>query len=345
MQRLAEAEMTATDSGRTSLGRRAFLAITSAAIGLACAGRAHADTAPVDLQVVDRETGQPLRVWPHDGRLFVAGSPGDRYSLRVTNQTDSRVLVVMSVDGVNILTGETAGYGQRGYIFGPHESYDLNGWRKSLTEVADFTFDRLSKSYAALTGRPEDVGVIGIAVFDEKIEQAAAVETPPPAPPPDDERGAADSATGRALSENVPPPLALREAPAPPPPPPQYAAGGADNTSVTDIVVTAEKRGSRRAPAAVSAFTSRSRDAAEAEARDEKLGTGHGAREWSVMTIEPFERATPWPQFTQQIEYDTRDHLVAMGVIPTWRYGERRPRPFPSSPDGAGFVPDPPDDP
>ena len=60
---------------------------------------------PVDLKVVDRETGQALRVWRHDGRLFVAGEPGARYSLRVTNHTDGRVLVVMSVDGVNILTG------------------------------------------------------------------------------------------------------------------------------------------------------------------------------------------------------------------------------------------------
>ena len=112
------------------------------------------------------------------------------------------------------------------------------------------------------------------------------------------------------------------------------------------MVVTAEKRESRRqsAPAAVSAFASRSREVAAAERRDEKLGTGHGEREESTMTIEPFERATTYPQFTQEIAYDTHDHLVAMGVIPAWRYGERQPRPFPSSPDRAGFVPDPPDD-
>ncbi len=308
--------MTATDKWRTSLRRRAVLAMASVALGLACVAQAHADSAPVDLQVVDRETGRTLKVWRHDGRLFVAGAPGDRYGLRVTNHTDGRVLVVMSVDGVNILSGETAGYDQRGYIFGPHQSYDLNGWRKSLSEVADFTFTRLPHSYAALTGRPANVGVIGIAVFNEKVAPVAA--EPAPAPPPDDSyRGAADS------------------------------AGADDRTSVSEMVVTAEKRGSRRqsAPATVSALTSRSREAAaaEAERRDEKLGTGHGEREQSVMTIEPFERATPYPQFTQEIAYDTHDNLVAMGVIPTWRYGERQPRPFPRSP-GPGFVPDPPDD-
>ena len=63
------------------------------------------------------------------------------------------------------------------------------------------------------------------------------------------------------------------------------------------------------------------------------------------MTTEvAFERATSRPQFTQEIAYDTRDNLVAMGVIPPWRYGERQPRPFPSSPAAGGFVPDPPDD-
>jgi hypothetical protein len=338
--------MTATVRWHTSLRRCAVLAMATAAIGLACAAPAHAESVPVDLQVVDRETGQPLKVWRHDGRLFVAGAPGDRYGLRVTNHTDGRVLVVMSVDGVNILSGETAGYDQRGYIFGPYESHDLNGWRKSLSEVADFTFTRLPHSYAALTGRPANVGVIGIAVFDEKVAPVAAEPTAPASPPDDSYRGEADSAGGadRAMSQNVPPRLAMREAPEPPPPPQSVAGGADDRTNVTDIVVTGQKRESRRQSARVSAFTSRSRDVAAAERQDEKLGTGHGAREQSVMTIEPFERATSYPQFTLEIAYDTHDNLVAMGVIPAWRYGQRQPRPFPSSPAVAGFVPDPPDD-
>jgi hypothetical protein len=120
-----------------------------AAIGLAGAARAHAD--PVDLQMVDRQTGQPLRVWRHDGRLFVAGRPGSNYSLRVTNNTNDRGLVVMSVDGVNILSGETAGYDQRDYIFAPHETDDILRWRKSLSQVAAFTFAPLPQSYAART--------------------------------------------------------------------------------------------------------------------------------------------------------------------------------------------------
>src|SRR6202012_2388737 len=100
-----------------------------------------------------------LPVWRRDGRLFVAGEQGERYSLRVTNHTDGRVLVVLSVDGVNIYTGQTAKYDQGGYILSPYESYDIRGWRKSTTEVAAFSFTALPRSYAAQTGRPGDVGV------------------------------------------------------------------------------------------------------------------------------------------------------------------------------------------
>ena len=83
-----------------------------------------------------------------------------------------------------------------------------------------------------------------------------------------------------------------------------------------------------------------------AEKRSDKLGTAHGALEESIMTTEPFERETSYPQFTRQIEYDTYDNLVAAGVIP--RGGgesqppKHRPEAFPDRPDGAGFVPDPP---
>ena len=280
------------------LRRRTVLAAISA-LALAGAARAYADPDPVVLQVVNRETGQPLRIWRHDGRQFIAGEPGARYSLRVTNRSDERVMVVLSVDGVNVLTGETAAYDQNGYVFDPHESYDVSGWRKSHTQVAAFAFAPLSQSYAARTGRPGDVGVIGMAVFREKVI----------APPPEPE--ISESAPGwrdQSGLENVP--GARREAAAPPPP----AASPQDRAARGGL----------------------------ASAQDERLGTAHGGREWSVVRTVSFERATPFPQSVQQIEYDTYAHLVAQGVIPRWREPERRPRPFPLNPDGQGYVPDPP---
>jgi hypothetical protein len=321
------------------------LAAAVAAIGLAGAVSAYAD--PVDLQIVNRDTGQPLPFWRHDGRLFVAGPPGARYSLRVTNNTEDRVLVVLSVDGVNIISGETADPGQTGYIFKPHESYDLSGWRKSPTVVAAFTFAPLPQSYAARTGRPGEVGVIGLAMFREEAEPPPPppVIIPEPAPTDQVEPDAKPLVLhqhwhqrwrrvhGRLIPLPPPPPMLIPvpspmvmpvDAPPPPPPPPPapMALGGADASQVAEaVVVTAQKR-------------------------SEKLGTAHGVLEESIMTTEPFERETSYPQFTRQIEYDSYDNLVAAGVIPRGvpdgQPQKHRPQAFPAQPDGAGFVPDPP---
>jgi len=309
---------------RARLRRRTVLAAAVGTVGLGGAAHAWAQPDPVELTVVDRETGQAMTPWRHDGRLFVAGAPGARYGLMVTNTTPGRVLVVMSVDGVNILSGETAGYGQRGYVLDPWRSYVINGWRKSNTEIAAFSFAPLPQSYAARTGRPGDVGVIGVAVFTERVpEPPPVVPAPPlvapPAPPVVRERAGADDA--RQYAQPPPPPVAVHETPLPPvniPGPPPLPAPAASAGLVG-------------APATVTA-----------QRRTEKLGTTHGEREWSVVHDTSFIRATAHPVSVLQIEYDSFDNLVTAGVIPPSAYGEHRPRPFPRDPGGAGFVPDPP---
>ena len=121
----------------------------------------------VEMAVVDRDTGQWLDPVRHAGQRWIAGTPGHRYSVRLTNTTGRRVLVVLSVDGVNAVTGQTAHPEQTGYVLGPWQSSEIQGWRKSLDEVAQFVFTDLPDSYAVRTGRPDDVGVIGVAVFEE----------------------------------------------------------------------------------------------------------------------------------------------------------------------------------
>jgi len=49
---------------------------------------------------------------------------------------DERVLAVTAVDGVNVVSGETAAYDQTGYVFGGGQQYAINGWRKSNQEIA-----------------------------------------------------------------------------------------------------------------------------------------------------------------------------------------------------------------
>jgi len=121
----------------------------------------------VDIGVVDRDRGDWLGQIRHRGQDWIEGEPGHRYSVRLTNTTGGRVLVVLSIDGVNAVSGQTAHPSQAGYVLAPWESTEVNGWRKSLDDVAQFVFTDLPDSYAARTGRPDNVGVIGIAVFEE----------------------------------------------------------------------------------------------------------------------------------------------------------------------------------
>ncbi len=121
-----------------------------------------------DVEVFDRTDGSALPLYRHRGRLYVAGEPRHQYEIRVRNSTGDRLLAVTSVDGVNVVTGQTAAQQQSGYVLGAHESVEIDGWRKSLHEVATFYFTDLGDSYAVRTGRPDNVGVIGVALFRER---------------------------------------------------------------------------------------------------------------------------------------------------------------------------------
>lgn len=133
------------------------------------AANAHTDL--LQWQVLDRESGLSLPAYAYRGERWVAGTPGHRYALRLRNLTGERVLAVVSVDGVNVVTGASAATSQAGYVLAPYESADIAGWRKNLDQVAAFVFTAVPDSYAARTGRPDNVGVLGVAVFAERRQR------------------------------------------------------------------------------------------------------------------------------------------------------------------------------
>lgn len=122
----------------------------------------------VDVEILDRRTGEVLPFYWHDGTRYIAGEPGREYEIRLRSGEGGRVLAVTSVDGVNVITGKTASPSQGGYVIDPWGAVEIDGWRKSLDEVAAFYFTALPDSYAARTGRPDHVGVIGVALFRER---------------------------------------------------------------------------------------------------------------------------------------------------------------------------------
>jgi hypothetical protein len=269
---------------------RLTAALVAAATILAAAPAAAGQL--VDVAVINRSTGERIPVYSHRGRLYVPGTPGERYAVYVANRTAQRVMTVVSVDGINVVTGETASPDQNGYVLAPGQSFEINGWRKNMNEVAAFYFTRLPDSYAARTGRPDHVGVVGVAAFREW-------QRPRPLPQPM-------------------PPLSRR----------------------SDAPAAAEARAQADAAGAPSANAPESASGQEATRarveREAKIGTGHGERERSEVVHTNFRRATPYPNETLTIYYDTHANLVARGIIPApGPIGV--PNPFP----GARFVPDP----
>ena len=154
----------------------------------------------VDLNVHDRTEGRQLPIYWHEGRAYVVGSPGNEYAVRVRNRGREEVLAVVSVDGVNVITGETANAAQSGYVLLPWRLLDISGWRKSLANVAAFYFTPLPDSYAARTGRPDHVGVIGVALFRKKSEPQPIGGIAPQAPAPLARSEARDAAGAAAES-------------------------------------------------------------------------------------------------------------------------------------------------
>jgi hypothetical protein len=247
--------------------------LLAAVLCLAASQSALALGSLADVSIHDRQGNRVLPVYRAHDEAYVAGAPGNEYAIRIRNRSDTDVLAVVSVDGVNVVSGETASMQQSGYVIPAHGFVEIKGWRKSLQRIAAFYFTDLGDSYAARTGRPDDVGVIGVAVFKRKpepqpvpyLEQRREKREQPAAPSSDAQSGAA------------------------------RAAGKASPTP--------------------------------------SLGTGHGRRETSHARYVEFERESSSPNELVTLRYDSRENLVAMGVIPEKR---RRPDPFP-----AAFVPDP----
>ncbi len=143
--------------------------------------------------------GSGLPVFQQAGTTYVLGEPGERYVVRVYNPTSERVEAVITVDGRDAISGELGDYvSQRGYLIEPWGSLTVEGFRRSLDEVAAFRFTGRGRSSSARRGTPEHVGVIGVAVFPEKQR---------PRPP------IAKSRRKAAESDYQPPPSEHRAAP------------------------------------------------------------------------------------------------------------------------------------
>jgi hypothetical protein len=235
----------------------------------------------------------------HDGRSYVLGTIGERYSVVLSNPTPRRVEAVISIDGLDAIDGTAADYvSKRGYILPAYGSATIDGFRTSLDQVATFRFSSVADSYAGRLGQARDVGVIGVAFFPERAPIAVAPPPPVATSWPSDQwdRPSEYGGAARAPSASAPPAAPKSEA-APAPATPAHPSGGGANAV------------GQSASGALS-----HRDAEQTQQR-RGLGTEFGEARDSHVEETPFARANAAsPSQVVAFRYNDRAGLIALGI-------------------------------
>lgn len=116
--------------------------------------------------------GNPVKQHFFNENLWVAAQKGQTYEVKVKNLTAGRLMAVLSIDGVDCLSGKESDEKSSGYIISPYDSLRIKGFRTSNEEVSLFEFSSKSESYAL---KSEDgaqstanCGVIAVHLYEEK---------------------------------------------------------------------------------------------------------------------------------------------------------------------------------
>ena len=261
-------------------------------------GGASASSGSYQLEITD-QWGSPLRAFQHNGRTWVMGERGQRYCIKVHNHSSRRIEAVISADGRDAIDGRPGHTSKRGYLIDPHDHLLVDGFRVSLSNVATFRFSSVANSYAARMGNAREVGVIGVAIYQEYRRPRRRPRYYSKRYRPRDELGDADGARGGAAQE-APAPEASAKADAP-----ASRSGGYGRSSKS------------------------ARRSAEAMQRP-GLGTRYGESRHAPATEVAFRRARSWrPDRVLSLRYNDRRGLLAMGIDVDgrrWRRSERRRR-------------------
>jgi hypothetical protein len=266
---------------------------------VACAAPArNAESRPLRASAAGYEVqvlvdGTPAPTFWHDGENYVMGHTGERYIIRVLNHGGRRIEAVVTVDGRDAIDGKSGDYAhKRGYLVPAWGQVDIDGWRLSESQAAAFRFSSVADSYAARMGNAREVGVIGVAVFPERIYRPR----PLPVVPPCCFDGYRDEEYRGAPAGNMSAaPAAEAPASAPSPSADSLAEGGG--------------RASGEAKGKASAGYAPARRARPG------LGTEFGEALASNIREVEFVRANPaHPAVILGVRYNDHDGLVAMGV-------------------------------
>ena len=113
--------------------------------------------------------GKPLTEYAARGTTYIEALEGREYGIRLTNLTDRRIAVALSVDGLNSIDAKTTRADEASkWVLDPRETTTISGWQTSSTHARRFFFTTEENSYGEWLGRTANLGVIEAAVFRER---------------------------------------------------------------------------------------------------------------------------------------------------------------------------------
>ena len=153
--------------------------------------------------------GAPKAEYPSRGTIYVEAVEGAPYVVRITNPLPVRVAVALSVDGLNTIDARhTDPWSARKWVLEPYGSATIPGWQVSGEIARAFYFTGERRSYGAMLGRTENLGVIEAVFFPEgrpRVPLSAPAEEPSAGSAEGFRRDAAPAAPdkSRALSDDL----------------------------------------------------------------------------------------------------------------------------------------------
>lgn len=121
---------------------------------------------PLQMDVLVNGTPRPQ--YSHNGRLYLEALRNEDFTIRLRNNSPTRIAVALSVDGLNTIDAKrtTAAKASK-WVVDPWETVEIAGWQVSNRTARSFYFTTEQNSYGAALGQTRNLGIISAVVFRE----------------------------------------------------------------------------------------------------------------------------------------------------------------------------------
>lgn len=120
--------------------------------------------------------GKQVKEYNKYGNIYIESKFGTEYSIKLKNNTYKRVLAIVSIDGINTISGEIAKPDSTGYVINAYNSVEIKGYRENNDGGGRFRFTEKNSGYAkTIDGTGINSGVIGV-MFTAEADASVVIQ-------------------------------------------------------------------------------------------------------------------------------------------------------------------------